>query len=170
MFEENDRSFPYPFKCFVDKPYHTLFLFFRRSITAGGRLSTAKTRCGTWPKWWDPSLQCQWTVSLPLNFFCRTLEAVACFQQASTERTVMHLCFSFFLFLLFYCFLDYTCIHAVQLCEAECISVRFDVPPWWWIICEHFNHFKYDPSYLKEKKVKCATFVFVFFIIFFITL
>lgn len=24
----------------------------RRSTTAGGRLSTAKTRCGTWPKWW----------------------------------------------------------------------------------------------------------------------
>lgn len=90
-------------KRFVDKPCHTLlFLFFRRSITAGGRLSTAKTRCGTWPKWWDPSLRCQWAISLPLSevFSCRTLEAVNCFQQASTERTVMHLCFSFF----FFCF------------------------------------------------------------------
>lgn len=37
----------------ADSCYSSLvFPSCRRSTTAGGRLSTAKTRCGTWPKWW----------------------------------------------------------------------------------------------------------------------
>lgn len=41
--------------CCEKYPNSVPFVCCRRSTTAGGRSSTARTRCGIWPKWWGVS-------------------------------------------------------------------------------------------------------------------